>query len=183
MRYRKEIDGLRAIAVVPVILFHAGFDVFSGGFVGVDIFFVISGYLITSIIHTQTKAGKFKLKIFYLRRIRRIFPALFLVLITTSVASLFFLYPNSAYEYSQSLLSVLFFSSNVYFWRTGDYFATAWIQTSSATVDLKAWISSAMASAGVLHPSVFLGRLFINAATSLSHVWLALLRSLPFGMY
>jgi len=60
---------------------------------------------------------------------------------------------------------------------------TAWIQTSSATVDLKAWISSAMASAGVLHPSVFLGRLFINAATSLSHVWLALLRSLPFGMY
>jgi len=60
---------------------------------------------------------------------------------------------------------------------------TPWIQTSSATVDLKAWISSAMASAGVLHPSVFLGRLFINAATSLSHVWLAPLRSLPFGMY
>lgn len=80
MDYRREIDGLRALAVLPVILFHAGFQTFSGGFVGVDIFFVISGYLITSIILAEMEAGTFTLANFYERRARRILPALFVLM-------------------------------------------------------------------------------------------------------
>ena len=77
LTYRPEIDGLRAFAVIPVIFFHAGFKLFSGGFVGVDVFFVISGYLITSIILSEMEDGKFSLINFYERRARRILPALF----------------------------------------------------------------------------------------------------------
>ena len=79
MKYRSEIDGLRSFAVLPVILFHGGLTLFSGGFVGVDVFFVISGYLITTIIITQLNEGRFSLLDFYARRARRILPALFLV--------------------------------------------------------------------------------------------------------
>ena len=81
MKYRREIDGLRAVAVIPVILFHAGFETFSGGFVGVDVFFVISGYLITTIILSDLEQGKFSITNFYERRARRIIPVLFFVLI------------------------------------------------------------------------------------------------------
>ena len=81
MQYRREIDGLRAFAVLPVILFHAGFEMFSGGFVGVDVFFVISGYLITAVILTDIEKGKFSIINFYERRARRILPALFFVMI------------------------------------------------------------------------------------------------------
>jgi peptidoglycan/LPS O-acetylase OafA/YrhL len=87
LRHRADIDGLRAIAVVPVVLFHAGVSQVSGGFVGVDIFFVISGYLITSLILGEMAEGRFSLLSFYERRIRRIFPALFLVLAVSSVLS------------------------------------------------------------------------------------------------
>ena len=76
MKYRPEIDGLRTLAVVPVLLFHAGFSLFSGGFVGVDIFFVISGYLISMIIFTALEEGRFSIWNFYERRARRILPAL-----------------------------------------------------------------------------------------------------------
>ena len=76
MDYRREIDGLRALAVLPVILFHAGFEMFSGGFVGVDVFFVISGYLITTIILSELEQGRFSIVNFYERRARRILPAL-----------------------------------------------------------------------------------------------------------
>jgi peptidoglycan/LPS O-acetylase OafA/YrhL len=78
IKYRPEIDGLRALAVLPVILFHAGFNTFSGGFVGVDVFFVISGYFITSIILVEKQSGTFSLVNFYERGSRRILPALFL---------------------------------------------------------------------------------------------------------
>ena len=80
MEYRKEIDGLRAIAVIPVILFHTGIDIFSGGFIGVDVFFVISGYLITYIILNEKEQGRFSIVKFYERRARRILPALFFVM-------------------------------------------------------------------------------------------------------
>jgi len=79
--YRREIDGLRAAAVMPVILFHAGFSFFSGGFIGVDVFFVISGFLITSIILEEMRNGTFSLAAFYERRARRLLPALFLVVL------------------------------------------------------------------------------------------------------
>ena len=88
MTYRAEIDGLRALAVVPVILFHAGADVFGGGFLGVDVFFVISGYLISSIILNEVADEKFKLSNFYERRARRILPALILVLFVTAIGFL-----------------------------------------------------------------------------------------------
>ncbi len=84
VNYRADIDGLRAIAVLAVIFFHAGVPGFSGGFIGVDIFFVISGFLITSIILKEINNGKFSIARFYERRIRRIFPALFFVIAVTS---------------------------------------------------------------------------------------------------
>ena len=79
MKYRPEIDGLRALAVFPVILFHSGFELFSGGFVGVDVFFVVSGYLITTIIIQDIDKKRFSLVYFYERRARRILPVLYVV--------------------------------------------------------------------------------------------------------
>ena len=93
MKYRADIDGLRALAVLPVVLYHAGFSAFPGGFVGVDIFFVISGYLITKIIHDEISQGRFTLIGFYERRARRILPALFAVLTFTIVGALLLLFP------------------------------------------------------------------------------------------
>ena len=94
MAYRADIDGLRAVAVLPVIFFHAGVDLFSGGFVGVDVFFVVSGYLITSIILTEIRAGTFTYLGFYERRVRRIFPALFLMMGVSLPLGLFVLVPE-----------------------------------------------------------------------------------------
>lgn len=87
MKYRREIDGLRTVAVLPVILFHAGFTVFSGGFVGVDVFFVISGFLITTILLGELESGTYSIARFYERRARRILPALFLVLAASAIAA------------------------------------------------------------------------------------------------
>ena len=124
MKYRAEIDGLRALAVVPVILFHAGFELFSGGFVGVDVFFVISGYLITTILIEDIENKRFSIINFYERRARRILPALTVILLATTVSAYFVLFPADFREYSKSLLSVVFFVSNIFFWRESDYFAT-----------------------------------------------------------
>ena len=81
MKYRPEIDGLRALAIIPVILFHAGFQFFGGGFIGVDVFFVISGFLITTIIYSELDKKNFSIINFYERRARRILPILFFVLL------------------------------------------------------------------------------------------------------
>ncbi len=124
-KYRPEIDGLRALAVIPVILFHAGFSLFSGGFIGVDIFFVISGYLITQIIAAEIKSNSFTFARFYERRARRILPALFLVLSTCTLISWFWLLPRDMKSFSESLMSVLGFLSNVYFKKTTSYFDEA----------------------------------------------------------
>jgi peptidoglycan/LPS O-acetylase OafA/YrhL len=125
MKYRKEIDGLRAIAVIPVILFHSGFTVFSGGYVGVDVFFVISGYLITSIILEDVKLSRFSVANFYERRARRILPALLLVMAASlPVASHLMLPPDFA-ELNKSIASAIFFSSNIFFWAQSGYFDTA----------------------------------------------------------
>lgn len=125
MRYRPEIDGLRAIAVIPVILFHAGFQLFSGGFVGVDIFFVISGYLITTIILADLEAGRFSILNFYERRARRILPALYLVMASCLPFAWLWLMPIDAKEFSKSVMAVLAFASNIFFWRQNDYFDAA----------------------------------------------------------
>ena len=106
MKYRAEIDGLRALAVVPVVFFHAGLETFSGGFVGVDVFFVISGYLITTIIINEMDEGRFSLLNFYERRARRIIPALvFITLVSIGFAWLW-LMPRDMKDFSQSLLIV-----------------------------------------------------------------------------
>lgn len=125
IKYRTEIDGLRALAVVPVILFHAGFKAFSGGFVGVDVFFVISGYLITTILLNDLVAGKFSLVHFYERRARRILPALFLVMFACLPFAWFWLLPQDMKSFSQSLVAVSVFASNILFWQTSGYFDTA----------------------------------------------------------
>ena len=122
MKYRAEIDGLRALAVMPVILFHAGFEWFSGGFVGVDVFFVISGYLITTIIISEMADDKFSIINFYERRARRILPALFFVMaVSLSFAWLWFA-PSDLKLFGQSILAVSTFWSNVLFWRKSGYF-------------------------------------------------------------
>ena len=114
MDYRKEIDGLRALAVLPVILFHAGFETFGGGFVGVDVFFVISGYLITTIILAELEQGKFSLVSFYERRARRILPALFLVMLVCIPFAWFWLLPSDMKDFSKSLIAVSLFASNIF---------------------------------------------------------------------
>ncbi len=123
MEYRREIDGLRAIAVLSVILFHAGFQTFGGGFVGVDVFFVISGYLITTIILSELDQGKFSITKFYERRARRILPALFAVMTVCLPFAWLSLMPEDLQDFSRSLVAVSLFVSNVLFWKNGDYFA------------------------------------------------------------
>src|SRR5210317_2228868 len=123
--YRPEIDGLRAIAVVAVILYHAqitilGHQPFKGGFIGVDIFFVISGYLITSIILKElVTTGTFSFKHFYERRIRRILPALLFIMLVSLPFAWIYLLPNSFIDFSKSILYSLGFTSNFYFHYSG----------------------------------------------------------------
>ena len=125
MKYRAEIDGLRALAVMPVILFHAGYEFFSGGFTGVDVFFVISGYLITTIIISEMAEDTFSLVHFYERRARRILPALFFMMVVCIPFAWLWLLPSELKDFGQSLVAVSTFSSNILFWREGGYFSMA----------------------------------------------------------
>jgi peptidoglycan/LPS O-acetylase OafA/YrhL len=121
--YRPEIDGLRSLAIVPILLFHADFALFSGGYIGVDIFFVISGYLITGIILNEINDHKFRLIHFYERRARRILPNLLFVIIFSTLISWFFLSIYDLQSFGKSLLGVATFSSNIYFWLQSGYFS------------------------------------------------------------
>lgn len=121
--HRDDIDGLRAVAVIPVILFHYGMiNVAPGGFVGVDIFFVISGYLITGILHRELQAGTYSLLGFYERRIRRIFPALFVMFAFCLVCAFFVNFPSEIREFGHSILAATLFVSNVLFYASSGYF-------------------------------------------------------------
>ncbi|TCK62026.1 acyltransferase family protein [Seleniivibrio woodruffii] len=124
LKYRSDIDGLRTLAVMPVIFYHAGMTLFSGGYVGVDIFFVISGYLITSIIVKELDAGNFTISNFYVRRVKRIFPALYFLLAFTFILSFFSLMPSHFESFGKSIVSTVLFSSNILFWRESGYFDT-----------------------------------------------------------
>lgn len=121
--YRAEIDGLRCIAVLSVILYHGAIPGFRGGFVGVDIFFVISGFLITGIVQGEIQRGTFSLRGFYERRVRRIFPALVLMLAATAAVAWFVLTPGQYKAFGQSLVACIVFLSNIYFYLRTDYFA------------------------------------------------------------
>ncbi len=122
IKYRPDIDGLRAIAVLPIVLFHFRVKGFDGGFVGVDIFFVISGFLITSIIKSEIEQNKFTFKNFYLRRAKRIIPAFLPVLILLSVYGFFKLLPDKLILLSKSIISTILFVSNFFFLSELDYF-------------------------------------------------------------
>ncbi|WP_225009832.1 MULTISPECIES: acyltransferase family protein [Novosphingobium] len=123
LRYRPEIDGLRALAVLPVILFHAGFEAFGGGFVGVDVFFAISGYLITSLLIADLRHDRLSIAAFYERRARRILPALFVVIAACIPFAWAWLLPSQLADFGKSMIAVALFASNVLFWREQGYFA------------------------------------------------------------
>ena len=123
--YRPDIDGLRALAVLPVVLGHASVRGFSGGFVGVDIFFVISGYLITGILVRDLAAGRYSIAEFYRRRILRIFPVLFAVLATSTLVAIGYLLPTELVRYAGSLGATTLFSSNILFYSESGYFDAA----------------------------------------------------------
>ena len=117
-KYRADVDGLRAVAVIAVLLFHLGISTFRNGFMGVDVFYVISGYLITSLIAKELAVGSFSIITFYERRMRRIFPALFSVLFFCILAASVLLYPEELTRFGKSVLTTTFFVSNLYFWHT-----------------------------------------------------------------
>ena len=124
-KYRADIDGLRAIAVLSVVGFHASPYWIRGGFVGVDIFFVISGFLISSIILSSLSKGTFSFAEFYARRIKRIFPALILVMITCYVFGWFVLLPDEYKQLGKHIVGGAGFVSNFFFWREAGYFDNA----------------------------------------------------------
>jgi peptidoglycan/LPS O-acetylase OafA/YrhL len=123
--YRPDVDGLRAVAVLAVVFFHLSRQRLAGGYLGVDMFFVLSGNLITAIIWREMQEGRFSIVRFYDRRIRRIVPALLLLLAITTVFSAIVLLPSDLMGYGKSLLATLAFSANIYFWRDTDYFSAA----------------------------------------------------------
>jgi len=120
--YRPDIDGLRSLAVLPVVAYHAGAPGVSGGFAGVDIFFVISGFLITSLVREQIVAGQFTLSGFYARRARRLFPALMTMLVVSSGFAWWLLMPTELEDFGESLATAAAFSSNILFWSEAGYF-------------------------------------------------------------
>jgi peptidoglycan/LPS O-acetylase OafA/YrhL len=181
-KYRPEIDGLRALAVSVVVLYHFWPNALNYGYLGVDIFFVISGFLITLYIYEEASIGKFSLKTFYLRRIRRILPATLFVLFFTSISASFILIGIDYERFLKSLIASLTFTSNVYFWRDGGYFG----QADSLKPLLHIWSLSAEEQYYFAFPIVFLIilkltksfkiRLFavctVSLASLLSHVYM-----------
>ena len=125
MKYRPEIDGLRAVAVVPVVLFHAGLPGFSAGFIGVDIFFVISGFLITTILVDEITNGRFSVARFYERRTRRLLPPLFLVILLCIPFSWMWMLPDDLENMGQSIVATLLFSNNILLALTTGYWDLA----------------------------------------------------------
>jgi peptidoglycan/LPS O-acetylase OafA/YrhL len=124
LQYRPDIDGLRALAVIPVLLYHAGVAPFAGGYVGVDVFFVISGYLIASITFEDVRKGRFSILKFYERRIRRIFPALFAVLLACFVVGSFLLMPADFRRLGATIAAASVSASNILFAQQAGYFDT-----------------------------------------------------------
>ena len=122
-RYRPEVDGLRALAILPVVLFHAGFAGFSGGFVGVDVFFVISGYLITSLVMRDIAEDRFSILTFYERRARRILPAMIFVVLCSIPLAIALLLPADLADFGDSVTATMGFYANHFFLNHVDYFA------------------------------------------------------------
>ena len=123
-KYRPEIDGLRAIAVIAVVLYHSGFGV-TGGFVGVDVFFVISGFLITSLIWKDLENGKFTFKSFWERRARRILPAFMVLTVSVLIAGWFLMFPRDLAVTGKATIAQAMFAANIFYWKNTGYFEGA----------------------------------------------------------
>jgi len=156
--YINSIDGLRAIAVMAVVFFHAGFSQFSGGYVGVDVFFVISGFLITLHIIEQKEAGTFSFATFYQRRVARLLPAAATVFLATLVASYFILDPESLERVGQSAICVSLSASNMFFWLEAGYFD----QASELKPFLHTWSLSVEEQFYLVWPSLIMLLFFIG---------------------
>jgi peptidoglycan/LPS O-acetylase OafA/YrhL len=178
-RYRADIDGLRALAILPVLLFHYKVPGFSGGFVGVDVFFVISGYLIASLIYGEMRDGRFFILTFYERRIRRIFPALLALLVATTAAAWFILFPPDFSRYAHSLFYTAFFASNIGFWRDLGYFDVAAEQKPL----LHLWSIAVEEQFYVLFPAILLLVSGRSKARALVAVSVILAASFAFSVY
>ena len=126
MKYRADLDGIRALAIIPVLIFHAEWPFLPQGYLGVDIFFVLSGFLISSYLLDEIQAnGQVNFSSFYERRVRRILPALFFMMLVITFCSILLLTPRDLIEYSKSQVSALLSISNIYFWQQSSYFDTS----------------------------------------------------------
>ena len=179
MNYRHEIDGLRALAVIPVILFHAGFETFSGGFIGVDVFFVISGYLITTIILAELEQGNFSIINFYERRARRILPALFLVMLFSLVLGYLYLMPDEFKNLGQSLVATSLFSNNILLSFTSGY----WNLASEFKPLLHTWSLGVEEQYYVIVPILLMLFWRLNKNGILYLLWTIFLTSLCFAIW
>lgn len=135
LTYHKEIDGLRAIAVILVVLFHLKLSTFSGGFIGVDIFFVISGFLISKHILSDLEKGQFSFLEFYIRRVTRLMPALMMTILVTLLVCCVFYTPEDLLYVSKQGLAAVFSVSNFFYWFEAGY----WDQASDGKVFLHTW--------------------------------------------
>lgn len=156
LRYRAEIDGLRAVAVVPVVLFHAGAPLFEGGYLGVDVFFVISGYLITTIILDDIDQNRFSILKFYERRFRRLLPAYVIVMLVSMVFAWLWMMPDQLRNFGQSVFASSIFSSNILFWTEAGYFLTGsaekpLLHTWSLSVEEQFYLFFPLMLAGLAH--------------------------------
>jgi len=159
VKYRPEIDGLRAVAVIPVILFHMGVDWIPGGFLGVDVFFVISGYLITSIILKEFDRGVFRFSNFWLRRVRRILPVLMVVVVATLSVGYFMLYGPDLRDLGDQGRAALLSYSNINFWlNTGSY----WGALAENSPLLHTWSLSVEEQFYLLFPALLIALLRLN---------------------
>lgn len=151
IQYRHEIDGLRAVAILPVLLFHLGLTWLPGGYLGVDVFFVISGFLITTILLRESDAGSFSFKKFWIRRVRRILPALLVVTGATLVAAWILVFPSDRPAIGRQALATLFSVANFFFWRhANDY----WGPQAEDSPFLHAWSLAVEEQFYVLYPFI-----------------------------
>lgn len=188
--YRPEVDGLRALAVVAVILFHADIPPFSGGYVGVDIFFVISGYLITSIIAEQAAERRFSILTFYERRIRRILPAMFFYAALAAALSIWLYPPHLLKDFGQSLVANSVFASNVFFYVETDYWndfaeTAPLLHTWSLAVEEQYYLIVPLLLMAAMRKSAkfTLGLFVVLLAISLVYSQYMVTRDAPFAFY
>ncbi|MBF4988579.1 acyltransferase family protein [Methylophilus sp. 14] len=178
MNYRADLDGIRALAIIPVLIFHAELPFLPQGYLGVDIFFVLSGFLISSYLLDEIQAnGQVSFSSFYERRVRRIFPALFFMMLVVTFASMLLLAPRDLVEYCKSQISALFSVSNIYFWQQSSYFDTS----NNLKPLLHTWSLSVEEQFYLFFPWLLFFLRFKNNKTKLKTIFLLIFLSLAFA--